>query len=462
MRPSHRHSPPESRRLLFALLISLALHIFLLFFVRFAPPSWKDFSGATSPLNVTLNTKPDAVAKPSAIAVASQDSQGSARVGAQDSNRFPESPLAAATATPVEHPRTDIPQAFIGKDVLTAKKSTRADIIKNEPDLLATKIPAPENPDNKDKPYAPAAGVAKPVTVAAAPSAEKLVGAEPVPGERQEKIIFTEPAQAKAPEEKPGTLPVEAKVVKPEKPEPVKIEEPQPVKIEQPNPVELAQAKPVEIEQPKPVELAKPVKIDEPKPAKVAEPLPPSPEQPKPAQTEEAKPARTELAAEHRARPAAAEKSDIFRNLTSAYKIPSLAELSIASAGKLADDGRKIKFGERRKTVGVREQDFRYAMYVESVRLKLQRIGRFNYPAAAARDNLSGTLSVIITLRADGSLEEFSVIQPSVYAVLNKGAENIVRMSAPFSPFPDNIRQETDVLSIRINWTFSNSDQMFD
>ena len=135
----------------------------------------------------------------------------------------------------------------------------------------------------------------------------------------------------------------------------------------------------------------------------------------------------------------------------------------MASARKFAsDDDRKIKFGERRKTIGLKEQDFRYAMYVESVRLKLQRIGQFNYPTAAAREHLSGTLSVIITLRADGSLEEFSVIQPSVYEVLNKGAENIVRMSAPFSPLPDNIRQDTDILSIKINWSFSESSQSFD
>ena len=110
----------------------------------------------------------------------------------------------------------------------------------------------------------------------------------------------------------------------------------------------------------------------------------------------------------------------------------------------------------------MKEQDFRYAMYVESVRLKLQRVGMFNYPAAAAKANLSGTLIVVITIRADGSLEEFSVMQPSEYAVFNKGAENIVKMSSPFSPLPENIRQDTDILNIKINWSFSNSSQSFD
>jgi protein TonB len=454
----------EPRRLIFALLLSLLLHVLLLFFVRFAPPSWKNFSSGTFPLNVILNTAPAEIAKPSAIAEASQDSQGAAKVGVQDNNPFHENPLTAAKSTPVEQPKTDIPKNFIGKEILTVKKSAQVTMAESVPDLLATKIPAPENPEDKEKPFAPAPSVAKPVAVAP-PPVEKLVSAEPTPGEKPEKIVFAEPAQEKPPTEKPGNIPEGPKSVKVEKPEPVKVEETKPIKFEEPKHVEIAQAKPVEIEKPKPneIEQPKPAITDETKPVKVATPTPIKVEEPHPAKAEELKSARTEVAAETKTQPVEAGKSDVFRTGTSSYKIPSLAELSIASARKFAsDDDRKIKFGERRKTIGIREQDFRYAMYVESVRLKLQRIGQFNYPAAAARGHLSGTLSVIITLRADGSLEDFSVIQPSVYEVLNKGAENIVRMSAPFSPLPDNIRQDTDILSIKINWSFSQSSQSLD
>jgi protein TonB len=452
----HNHRTPKSRRLIFAVLLSLVLHILLLFFVRMAPPSWKGFSSETSPLNVILDTTPAEVAKPSAITEASQNSQGAARVGVQDNNHFSENPLTAARSTPVEQPKNSIPKDFIGKEILTAKNSAQVNMVASVPDLLATKEPDSEKPEDKEKPYAPAPSVAKSVA-AAPPPVEQLVSAEPAPGERQEKIVFAEPAQTKPLAEKPGNIAEETKPVKVEEPAPVKIDEPKPVKIEEPKPIEVEKPKPVEIKKPKPVtiEAPKPIKVAEPTPVKVAEP--------QPAKVEEPNPAMAEPAAETKARPVEIGKSDVFRTGTPAYKIPSLAELSIASVRRLSsDDDRKIKFGERKKSVGLKEQDFRYAMYVESVRLKLQRIGMFNYPAAAARDNLSGTLSIIITIRADGSLEEFSVIQPSVYAVLNKGAENIVRMSAPFSPLPDNIRQDTDLLSIRINWSFSQSSQSFD
>ena len=450
-------------------MLSLLLHVFLLFFVRFAPPSWKGFSSETTPLNVILNDTPAEIAKPSAIAETSQDSQGAAKVGVQDNNPFHENILTAAKNTPVEQPKLDIPKDLIGKEIMTVKKSTQVTMAESVPDLLATKVPEPEKPEDKEKPFAPAPSVAKPVTFAA-PPVEKLVSAEPTSGVKQEKIVFAETAQEKPPIEKPGNILEEPKPIKIEEPksvkieklEPVKIEQTKPIKIEEPKPVEIAKARPVEIEKPKPVEIkqVKPVITDELKPAKIVPPTPVKVDEPRPAKVEEPRSARSEVASDTRTRPVEAGKSDVFRTGTSAYKIPSLAELSIASARKFAsNDDRKIKFGERKKTVDLKEQDFRYAMYVESVRLKLQRIGQFNYPTAAAMEHLSGTLSVIITLRADGSLSEFSILQPSEYAVLNKGAENIVRLSAPFSPFPDNVRQDTDILSIKINWSFYQSSQ---
>ena len=418
--------------MIFALLLSLILHVLLLFFVRFAPPSWKGLPGGTSPLSVILDTAPAAVVRPSAIAEASQNSRGTAKIGVLDNNSFPERPLAATESIPVEQPKTDIPKDFVGEEILSVKKSAQVNMVESAPDLLATKKPSPEKPEDKDKPYAPAPGVARPVKETP-PTMEKLVSAEPTTGERQGKIVFAEPAQAKPPAENPENIALE--------PEPVKIAEPKPLKIEE--------QKPAEIENPKPAEAEKP------QPLKTAEPAPEKIENPEHAQTE--------VTAETGTRPVETASPDVFRPAPPAYRIPSLAELSIASVRKFAsDEDRKIKFGERRKTVGVREQDFRYAMYVEGVRLKLQRIGALNYPAEAARNNLSGTLSMLISIRADGSLEEFRVTQPSAYAVLDEGAERIIKMSAPFSPLPDNIRKDTDVLSIRINWTFSNSSQSFD
>ena len=385
------------------------------------------------PLSVILDKSPAEIAKPSAITESSRESQGAAKTGVRENNLFPEQNLAAAQSPLVEQPKVVVPKDAIGKRVLTVKKSPQEAMVEILPELLATKNPVPDIPEEKEKTYAPAPSVAKPA-VAAPPPAEQIVSSEPVFGEKHEKIVFAKSVQENPPAEKPGNLSEEPKLVK--------IEEPKPVSIEQQKSVDIAKVKQVEIEKPKPLEIEKKklVNMDEPRPVTVTGPT-----------------------SEAAARPVETDKPDVLSALSPAIKIPSLAELSIASARKFAsDDGRKIKFGDRRKTIGMKEQDFRYAMYVESVRLKLQRVGMFNYPAAAAKANLSGTLIVVITIRADGSLEEFSVMQPSEYAVFNKGAENIVKMSSPFSPLPENIRQDTDILNIKINWSFSNSSQSFD
>ena len=462
----------ESGRLIIAILFSLVLHALLLFFIRFAQPSWKPPASRATPLNVFLEKKAAKTPKPAGIPEAVQYSEGKAIIGVQEKNSFPLKTLTAVIHAQVDQPKTKIPKKFIGKKILAINKPAKATVVESEPDLLVTKSPAPEIPEDEEKPFAPTPSVENPVAKVV-PPIEKLVSPEPTPGEKQEKIVFAEHAQEKSTVEKPGNVAEEPKAIMVKEPEPVKIEEPKPAKIEEPKPVKVAEPEPVKIEEPKPVkaEASKPVKIEEIKPVKAEEPKSAKIEEAKPAGIEEhapanaegQKPAKTEAAAEPKGRSSEDGKPDVFGAKPLGYAPPSLAQLSIAAVRNLPrEENRRIQFGERRKSVGLREQDFRYAMYVEGVRIKLERIGSFNYPAAAARNNQSGTLSIKISIRSDGSLEDFSIVRPSAYEALNAGAERIVRMSAPFSPLPENIRQDTDILSITINWSFSNSRQSFD
>ncbi|MEJ1959415.1 MAG: TonB family protein [Nitrosomonadales bacterium] len=462
----------------FALLLSLFLHVLLLFFVRFAAPSWNILSGGASPLNVILDLPPVEADKPSAIAQASQNSNGVAKVGVENNIPTPENVVPAKKFL-VETPVADIPNVSIDKEILTVKKSPEVSVVESVPVFQPAKTPSPDIPDNTEKVDTPPPSVAKPVIAAPAP-VEKLVSTEPIPGEQQDKIVVAAPVPIQPPPEKPAIIPEPPKPVKVEEPQPVKIEEPKIVKVEEPQPAKTEEPKivkaeepqpakteepkPVKIEQPKiaKVEESKPVTVEEPKIVKAEEPKPAKIEAPKPVKVEEPVPPQNVAAAEPKAQTIESGKSDvdIFSEGAPGNKMPSLADIGIASVRKFgSDEGRKIRFGERRKTISVWEKDFRYATYAESVRLKLQRVGLLNYPAAAAKNNLSGTLGVLISIRADGSLAEFGITEPSAYQILNDGAERIVKMSAPFSPLPDNILQETDILTIRINWTFANSSQ---
>jgi len=57
-------------------------------------------------------------------------------------------------------------------------------------------------------------------------------------------------------------------------------------------------------------------------------------------------------------------------------------------------------------------------------------------------------------------VEKVRLIYSSGQKVLDKAAIRIVRMSAPFAPFPENIRKETDILDITRTWQFLSDNRL--
>jgi protein TonB len=113
----------------------------------------------------------------------------------------------------------------------------------------------------------------------------------------------------------------------------------------------------------------------------------------------------------------------------------------------------------RRRFVGARTQEFRFARYIEDWRLKIERIGELNYPQAARDRRLYGSLVVTVSIRADGSLESVDINRSSGERILDRAAVRIVHLAAPYAPFPPDIAKDTDILSITRTWQFTREDQ---
>lgn len=111
----------------------------------------------------------------------------------------------------------------------------------------------------------------------------------------------------------------------------------------------------------------------------------------------------------------------------------------------------------RKTFIGARAQEYRFARYVDDWRQRIERIGELNYPAAAR--GTYGHVLVTVEIRADGGLEKVEINKGSGHKVLDQGALNIVRLAAPFAPFPPDIARDTDVLSITRTWNFTRSDR---
>jgi periplasmic protein TonB len=113
----------------------------------------------------------------------------------------------------------------------------------------------------------------------------------------------------------------------------------------------------------------------------------------------------------------------------------------------------------KRKAISASTKEYKYAAYLDAWRRKVERIGNLNYPDQAKRDRLYGNLVLHVAVRADGSVERVRVLHSSGHKILDDAAVRIVRMSAPYSPFPEEIRKETDILDITRTWQFLRSGQ---
>ena len=92
--------------------------------------------------------------------------------------------------------------------------------------------------------------------------------------------------------------------------------------------------------------------------------------------------------------------------------------------------------------------------YLESWRRKVERIGRLNYPEQARARKIYGSLRLLVAIEPDGTLRDVQVIESSGHRVLDEAALRIVRLAAPYAPFPPAMRDETDVLEIVRTWQF--------
>lgn len=115
----------------------------------------------------------------------------------------------------------------------------------------------------------------------------------------------------------------------------------------------------------------------------------------------------------------------------------------------------------KRKFIGARVREYRFAAYVEAWRQKVEKVGNLNYPEAAKAMKLYGQLQLTVSIRVDGSVEKIELNRSSGHKVLDEAAQRIVELAAPYAAFPEDVRQDTDIIEITRTWTFTRQDTIF-
>lgn len=94
--------------------------------------------------------------------------------------------------------------------------------------------------------------------------------------------------------------------------------------------------------------------------------------------------------------------------------------------------------------------------YIASVMLKLQRIGDMN-----ATTNLVGMPVLRMVIGAHGELQQLALLSSSGNNELDQDALQIARESAPFAPFPDKLRRESQHIDVVCYMKFEGYQQIY-
>jgi protein TonB len=114
----------------------------------------------------------------------------------------------------------------------------------------------------------------------------------------------------------------------------------------------------------------------------------------------------------------------------------------------------------KEKFINSRTKEYVAATYMRNWIDKIERLGNADYPDAAIRNKLSGTLILNVAINADGSLLKIELRRSSGHKILDDAARRIVEMASPFRPFPKKLQLQADILHITRSWEFLSNHEL--
>ncbi|MBZ0335220.1 energy transducer TonB [Marinobacter sp. AL4B] len=202
-----------------------------------------------------------------------------------------------------------------------------------------------------------------------------------------------------------------------------------------------------------------PLEMTSPQPADVSQPEV-ADVQPEPKTTTEPQPSqnRAVVQAENARRQVSQQNDEVAPEPLPRAKRKSLMERSLEIASLEARfDAQQQAYARKPRVMRVTAASTlksNNAWYVQNWVGKVTRVGNINYPTEARRAGIYGDLRMLVSIRKDGTIKEVAILQSSGSSVLDDAAIRIVRMAAPFAPFPESMREKADELEIIRTWSF--------
>ena len=111
-----------------------------------------------------------------------------------------------------------------------------------------------------------------------------------------------------------------------------------------------------------------------------------------------------------------------------------------------------------KKYISATTKEYAYAAYMRGWVDRIERIGNLNYPEQARERGIHGDVILTVGLNRDGTVHNIDITQSSGSPVIDKAAEAIVKLCAPFPPLPADNKEKVDILYITRTWQFQPGD----
>ena len=139
---------------------------------------------------------------------------------------------------------------------------------------------------------------------------------------------------------------------------------------------------------------------------------------------------------------------------TTTFDHEKLVQEIASLEARIAQDQQALARMPRTKRISsVTTRSASEAAYLNMWRQKCERLGRSNYPAGG----LEGEVLMLVSIVADGSLEEVRILKSSGHRQLDRAALATVRQASPYQPFNLEMRKAYDRLEFTRTWQFTKS-----
>ena len=147
--------------------------------------------------------------------------------------------------------------------------------------------------------------------------------------------------------------------------------------------------------------------------------------------------------------------NDVANPANAAFELRQ-RQLEIASLEAKLDD-QKQAFAKRpriHRLTSVATKASVDAQYLYQWQARIEKIGNQHYPERARQQALYGSLRLLVSINANGTVRNIELLHSSGHRLLDDAAMRIVRLSAPFPAFSLQMRKKADVLEIIRTWHF--------